>query len=128
MTPRKPDRALTKALAELRHLRAEDRLAILELLEPFSRLRVERLLSGRDGGREPASRDLAAAFVQAGYSSWLLGRLQSTDGSGGMTAAGANLLREAAEASQSATDAARDNLVHSRAGRFSGLLRRRERA
>lgn len=100
MTPRKPDRALRRALAELRRMGSEDREAIIAQLPPVDRARIAGLLRGDAARPVPASPP--APFTEAGYSHWLLKRL----GEGppeAMTAEAATLLRDCAREQQGAS-------------------------
>ncbi|HEY0959840.1 MAG TPA: hypothetical protein VGE05_11305 [Novosphingobium sp.] len=94
MAQRKPDRQLRKIVTQLRKMPSEDRVAILDLLHTASRLRVESLLRNTD--TQPSSA-LTVTFAKAGYSPWLLARLEAHEfGKAPMTMATAEMLRECA--------------------------------
>lgn len=124
VAPHKPDTALHRALAELRRLRAEDRKAIVDLLGPVDRLRLEHVLRS-DEDRSVSGSSGPHMFADAGYSAWLLARLDGA-AQGAMTGAAAALLRGCAGQQHPTSDmpSASDKGA---AGLFAALLRRRRR-
>jgi hypothetical protein len=96
------DRPLLQALAQLRAMSARDRAAILDLLEPASRLRVERLLQGEGKSELASERVPAPAFAAAGYSPWLLQHLEGEgETASAMTAPARDMLRGCADIGRS---------------------------
>jgi hypothetical protein len=127
MTRRKPDRGLRRALAELRRMGSEDRNAIVDLLAPADRLRIERLMRGDAARSAPTSQSPSAPFAAAGYSDWLLQRLDHAQPEG-MTAEAAALLLECAREGQDAAGSIARPREAPGLARLAGLLRKARHA
>lgn len=122
---RVPD--LPTTLAQLRAMRADDRAAILDLLEPRGRLRVERLLRA-DGARRRAAPP-TAEFAKGGYSPWLLARLEVPEAGGEpMTATATEMLRECARAQMGASEPVSPASTQSRLPLFPMRFRARSQS
>lgn len=121
MSVRKPDSRLDHVIAELQRMRTEDRNAVIDLLKPADRLKVERLLKGDAMPVQPIPPEPSARFAPTGYSSWLLTRLEASVPDA-MTDAAARLLRECALEIQNTTvPTAKPSSIRPR--RLAALLR-----
>jgi hypothetical protein len=73
MPERGPDRALRMAIADLAAMRPGDRQAILDLLDPATRLQVQALLDERVAGQP-------RAVTATGLSPWLQDKISQGSG------------------------------------------------
>lgn len=70
MPPRRPDRAVRRAVTELARLHPEDLALILDALGPEEKARIDALIAELGGGTAPAP-----VFTYEGVSPWLRARI-----------------------------------------------------